>query len=907
MSWKKTRHDKYYALAKEQGFRSRAAFKLIQLNKKFDFLSKAKACLDLCAAPGGWLQVCSKYMPTKSLIIGVDLLPIRPIRGVVCLKEDITTQRCRAAIKREAQGWDFDIVIHDGAPNVGGSTWAKDAYSQAELVLHSLKLTTEFLRPRGTFVTKIFRSQDYNALLWVLKKFFRSVTVTKPASSRNASAEIFAVCQGFLAPKKIDPRLLDPSHVFKAVDTAEQQAVPDVFHDTKRKRQRGGYEDGVTLLYKELPAAEFIASSEPVTMLGMYNAFVFKDQASREIKEMYPKFTTEEVQLLCQDLKVLGKKDFSALLKWRLSVRKAQREAREAEDPDQGDASAPKKAPLTEEEQKAKAEAKMDAEIQRLAELAERRDKKAARKRRLLKLKNKQRIRSIAGMMDGSDAGLDANVFSLRNIRDSDLLDRLRRGAGTGGEPVDNTSSDEGVGEGDGSDSYGSDSDDEARRVRRMEADLDASFEEYRKRRGLPERRRGRSGGSRTALDSDEIVIGEDDFNLLAETRRRDGTQDRARAVVQDSSDDEGQDGNRPEGKRRGNPLLLKRFTSQTKQDAALAAQSRVSRWFSRDMFQDDAVTGDGDEQKAATEPSSKRQKRERRKIRAETESSKLDEMSDGGGDDSSDQDQGTTNVDANGANDDDGVGGFTLSGTTESFAPGVGGASGMGGGADEGDAFEEVALEDDWSSDSDARAEALAMGSMMIRKKSREKLINDGYNRYAFNDTDDAPDWFAVEEQKYNVRNIPVTKAQVAEARAQLMAVDARPIKKVAQAKYRKKVQAMKRMKKATQKADGLLNDDSIPDAEKIKGIEKLIKKGAVKFKKERVYVVSKRGPGGKEMTRNAIRSAKRGGSRVKLVDRRLRSDKNAEKRKARNGKTTSRPGKKGGRSLSRKRRRRG
>jgi AdoMet-dependent rRNA methyltransferase SPB1 len=320
----KARLDKYYHLAKEKGYRARAAFKLVQLNKKYGFLQQSRCLIDLCAAPGSWMQVAAETMPVKSLIVGVDLDPIKPIPKTISFQGDITTDKCRATLRGHLKTWKADTVIHDGAPNVG-TAWVQDAFSQNELVLASLKLATEFLAPNGNFVTKVFRSKDSQKLEWVFKQLFEKVEQTKPPSSRNVSAETFYVCRGYKAPKNLDPRFLDANYAFAEVKEKAPNMEAKVFNPEKKKRKRDGYEEGDWTQFHEVSVTEFIESEDPIQLLGSLNRLHFREENNKEdvlkIVDSLPE-TTEEVKLCTQDLKVLGRKEFKMLLRWRLKARR---------------------------------------------------------------------------------------------------------------------------------------------------------------------------------------------------------------------------------------------------------------------------------------------------------------------------------------------------------------------------------------------------------------------------------------------------------------------------------------------------------------------------------------------------------------------------------------------------------
>jgi AdoMet-dependent rRNA methyltransferase SPB1 len=262
-------------------------------------------------------------MPSGSIVLGVDLLPIRAIRNVKTLVADITTTECRKQITSELHGWKADVVLCDGAPNIG-SAYQKDAYVQNELVIAALKVATEHLIEGGTFCTKVYRSKDYNSVLWVLQQLFVDVQAMKPNSSRSQSAEIFLVCLKYLNPTTIDPKLLDPNHVFKEVTdpnggTSGSSKV-DVLHkkyELHNKRHRSGYDDDAgVLLKKTCTVTQFVQSKDPVRLLTDMNEFIY----TPECQELFSshKGTNEDILLSFKDLRVLGRIDFKKLLRWRL-------------------------------------------------------------------------------------------------------------------------------------------------------------------------------------------------------------------------------------------------------------------------------------------------------------------------------------------------------------------------------------------------------------------------------------------------------------------------------------------------------------------------------------------------------------------------------------------------------------
>lgn len=368
-------------------------------------------------------------MPVNSIIVGVDLSPIKAIPKVITFQSDITTEQCRATIRKHLKTWKADTVLHDGAPNVG-TAWVQDSFNQAELTLQAMKLATDFLVEGGTFVTKVFRSKDYNSLLWVFNQLFTKVEATKPPSSRNVSAEIFVVCRGFKAPKRIDPKFLDPRAVFEDLAAVAPNNEAKVYNPEVKKRKREGYEEADYMQYKEVPASEFIQTTDPIAILGGINKLTFKQSKNGDVAlaalDKMPE-TTPEIRNCCADLRVLGKKEFKMLLKWRLRVRDI------LGFPSTKTAAKPELSEEVTQVEDMDEEMKMQEELQALKDREG--SKKKREKRRENERKQKGIIRMQLNMAAPMDIGMeetgpqgDDAMFQLKSLDQTDALSRIAKG-----------------------------------------------------------------------------------------------------------------------------------------------------------------------------------------------------------------------------------------------------------------------------------------------------------------------------------------------------------------------------------------------------------------------------------------------------------------------------------------------
>lgn len=850
----KGRLDKYYKLAKEQGYRARSAFKLIQLNKKYSFLESARCTIDLCAAPGGWLQVASKYMPPNSVIVGVDLVSIKPIPRVVTFAADITTTHCRNLIRGELKDWKADVVLHDGAPNVG-TAWIQDAYSQSELVLMSLKLAVEFLIKGGTFVTKVFRSVDYNNLIWVFNQLFGKVEATKPPSSRNVSAEIFVVCRDFLAPKHIDPKFLDPRHVFKDVSslapedkgTSGNHVQANVFHPEKKRRHRDGYADGDYTLFKTTPAANFVLSSDPIGVLGSVNKITFTTDEEKEWLGL--DITTGDIRLNCDDLKVLGKGDFKALLKWRLALRDELGLDLKTQNTEDLIESVEVAEVIDEEQQ-------ISDELERLNAESAARAKRERRRANEIKTRTIQRMQ--LQMTAPLDIGMNQEDSSL-GVGQDDVFDLGRTEEGL--RPTQQVAfmrdedgdiiidSDDPDNEEDGEDGNVLELEEEReKKMATLEAEMDGLYDAYQDRlRERDAKYKVKESRRKNAEREEWHGIDLRDTDQELEESDEEGGWERMQQVKNNdeassvySSDDSEEEEVQSKRKRRKlqDPLSSSQIAKRQRLISKLdppktSAAAKV--WFAQDVFT--GINGLDDMENLEDE---------------------MENLEDEDEEDFEDVEISSTENDFELIPQDDD------------------GDTAMWNVEDENE--DEIKL---------ARMnklglitpEAVTIAQQLVNhQKTKTQLINDGFNRYSLNSKEGLPAWFLDEEAKFYKPNLPITKEAVMALRAKQRALDARPIKKVAEAKARKKFKAAQQLDKAMKKAEGVNSTADMSEREKAQQIEKLMRRGlsaGKKAKKDIKVVVAKGAHKGLKGRPKGVKG------RYTMVDSRMKKEVRAKKRK--------------------------
>lgn len=290
----KDKRDAYYRLAKEEGWRARSAYKLLQLDEEFHLFENVTRVVDLCAAPGSWSQVLSRVLikgekfgragweekqaetrthvlaastqkqdelpeekdvkqnesdtkePRKDVrIVAIDLQPMSPLEGVTCLRADITHP---STIPLLLQALDpsstssplrsaphpVDLVISDGAPDVTG-LHDLDIYVQSQLLWAALNLALCVLKPGGKFVAKIFRGKDMDLLIAQMRIVFKRVRIAKPRSSRASSIEAFVVCEDFCPPEGFAASLDTPLGAGTQLPAKEFEKT-----ETKRRMRADG-------------------------------------------------------------------------------------------------------------------------------------------------------------------------------------------------------------------------------------------------------------------------------------------------------------------------------------------------------------------------------------------------------------------------------------------------------------------------------------------------------------------------------------------------------------------------------------------------------------------------------------------------------------------------------------------
>ena len=183
-------NDPYVQLAKKEGWRSRAAFKLMEIDDKDKLLRRGEIVVDLGATPGGWSQVAAKRLGESGLVVALDLIEMEPLHGVEFIQGDFREDDILAKLEEKLLGRQVGLVMSDMAPNMSGVPLVDQARIMylAEL---GLEFSKAHLKPDGAFLVKVFQGTDYENFLRSMREVFRTVVVRKPDASRDRSAELY--------------------------------------------------------------------------------------------------------------------------------------------------------------------------------------------------------------------------------------------------------------------------------------------------------------------------------------------------------------------------------------------------------------------------------------------------------------------------------------------------------------------------------------------------------------------------------------------------------------------------------------------------------------------------------------------------------------------------------------------
>jgi len=192
------KRDLYYQLAKKNNYRSRAVYKLLQLNERFRIIKEGDVVVDLGCAPGGWLQAVRSIVGERGFVIGVDLQGVKPLgyENVITIKGDMTKRETLEKILSHLPS-KADVVISDASPNISG-VWDVDHSRSVELTTVSLILSTKLLKEGGNFLVKVFQGSLFKDYVDLVRNYFKKVYISKPKASRGSSAEVYVIGKRFL-------------------------------------------------------------------------------------------------------------------------------------------------------------------------------------------------------------------------------------------------------------------------------------------------------------------------------------------------------------------------------------------------------------------------------------------------------------------------------------------------------------------------------------------------------------------------------------------------------------------------------------------------------------------------------------------------------------------------------------